>query len=427
MIGKFNLSRILTLCILVGSIALAIFFTLRHTTHPFSLGLDLAGGAQLTYTADTENVPPAEIDGRMKSLQSVIERRVNALGVSEPKVYTTTTSILTGLTRTHRLVVELPGVSDIDEAIESIGETPYLEFRLLDPDTQTFNSIGLQGGNVKSAEMQFLQGIGGTLTSEPIVVLNFDREGAAIFSDVTRDNVGNLLGIFLDGVPISTPVIQSAIVGGTTQISGNFTIDSATELASNLNFGALPLPISLSETRTVNPTLGTETIESGIAVGVIALIAILLLFLIVYRFAGFIAGLTLLIYVILVLSFIKLIPVVLTAAGLAGFIISIGFAVDANVLIFERIREEARNGMNLATAIERGCKRAQIAIRDANSTSIIIALLLFWFGTSLIKGFAFTFILGVLVSILTAYLFTYVFLRATVFNKKQSVRKWYIK
>ena len=210
------------------------------TGFPFSFGLDLAGGTQMTYVAEVASVPESEIGGRMDALQEVIERRVNALGVSEPKVYTSTGSVFTGLPPEYRLVVELPGVTDTEEAARAIGKTPYLEFRMYNEGTNAFEPTELQGSHVVSASVQFQQGVGGVLTSEPIVLLNFNGEGGKLFADLTRDNIGNLLGIYLDGVLISSPVIRSAILGGTTQIEGNFTLETATELADNLSFGALP-------------------------------------------------------------------------------------------------------------------------------------------------------------------------------------------
>ena len=291
---------------------------------------------------------------------------------------------------------------------------------------QEFDSIGLQGGHVVSSDVQFLPGIGGTLTNEPVVLIHFNGEGADIFADVTRKNVGKALGIFLDGALISSPVIIDAILGGTTQIEGNFTVDTATELADNLNFGALPLPIGLSETRTVSPSLGADTVSLSMQAGMFALLLVALLFLIVYRFVGIVAVLALAVYAVAVLSVFKSVPIVLTAAGLAGFIMSIGFAVDANVLIFERMREEIREGVLRAKAIESGCSRAWLAIRDANITSIIIGFLLFWFGTSIVKGFAFAFVIGVLLSMLSAYLLTRLFLRVSSGAFTGKLKRWYI-
>ena len=391
----------------------------------YSLGLDIAGGSQITYTIDTSGIDGADINNRVESLKSVIEKRVNALGVSEPRLYTTSTSRLTGLPVSHRLVIELPGVTDIEEAVRKIGETPYLEFQRFNQVTREFEIIGLNGGHVSSSSVQFLPGAGGAISTIPTVTVTFNSEGRKLFSELTRDNVGNLLGIFLDGVAISTPVIQAHIPGGVTQISGNFTLAEANELSSSLSLGALPLPIEIGETRTVNGTLGRETIEKSALASLIALLIISIMFVVVYRVAGIISIISLVIYYILVLSIFKGIPVVLTAAGLAGFVISLGFAVDANVLIFERLREELRSGKPLKEGIEIGFSRAWNSIRDANLTSLIIAGLLFWFGTSIVKGFAFTFIIGILTSMFTAYFLTRIFLRvfAAIFKK---YNKWLI-
>ena len=414
------------LLILILSAFLLVFYVLRVEQHPFSFGLDLAGGTQLTYTADVSEIPEEEIVGRMEALQQVIERRINALGVSEPSVYTAQSSAFTGLPPEYRLVAELPGVTDIEAATTAIGETPYLEFKIFDEEEEDFVSAGLQGGHVSSAAVQFRQSVSGALTNEPIVVLQFNGEGADRFAELTRENVGNFLGIYLDGTAISAPVIRQPILGGTTQIEGDFTLESAKELADGLSLGALPIPISLSETRTVHPSLGATTVSKSVDAGVLTLFLLALLFLVVYRFVGVVALVALAVYCSVILALFKGIPIVLTAAGLAGFVMSIGFAVDANVLIFERIRENLERGLDRRRAIEEGCARAWLAIRDANLTSIIIVFLLFWFGTSLIKGFAFAFLLGVLLSMLSAYLLTRLYLRTTasVFEKKR--KRWYL-
>lgn len=426
MVMKKNILALISVLVIVSSIFVGLFYVKDIEKFPFSLGLDLAGGAQLTYTADINDVPSEEIDGRLDALQQVIEKRVNALGVSEPRVFTSSTSIFTGLPVEHRLLVELPGITDIEEAIRAIGETPHLEFKLYNSSTGVYDSIPLQGGHIVSASVQFLQGPGGALTSEPSINLSFNREGSGLFADLTRQNIGRVLGIFIDGELISAPVIRDAILGGTTQISGSFTLDSAKELADNLNLGALPIPIVLSETRTVSPTLGSETVSKSVFAGFIALSLILLMFLIIYRFIGLVAVTALGVYVIVLLSIFKTIPIVLTAAGLAGFIMSIGFAVDANVLIFERMREELKNGVKRNEAIKSGCERAWLAIRDANFTSMIIAFLLFWFGSSLIKGFAFAFITGVIISMVSAYFLTRILLYASSGVMKKKFKKWYI-
>ena len=426
MYNRKILLTIFSIFIVIITAVTATLYVRDTDQFPFSFGLDLAGGTQVTYTADVSDIPESEIAGRMKILQRVIEQRVNALGVSEPNVYSVTGLGIGENPSTHRLVVELPGITDTEEATKAIGKTPYLEFKILDIETTTFIETGLQGTHVTSAEVQFLPGIGGTLTSEPVVVVHFNREGGKIFGDLTKKNVGNILSIFLDGNLLSTPRINEPITGGTTQIQGNFTLESAKELVDGLNLGALPLPIELSETRTVNPSLGTEIVEKSAITGLIALIVIALLFLIVYRFVGIIAVLALTVYCIIVLSIFKGVPIVLTAAGLSGFIMSIGFAVDANVLIFERMREEISRGIPRNEAIEKGCARAWTAIRDANLTSMIIAFLLFWFGTSMIKGFAFAFIIGVLISMFSAYVLTRLFLRTTSSVCGGRFKKWYI-
>ena len=417
---------VLSFCVIVLTATVAVLFVYDIERFPFSFGLDLAGGTQVTYTADVSEVPEEEIAGRMTALQRVIEQRVNALGVSEPNVYTVTGLAIGSDPAAHRLVVELPGVTDTEEATKTIGETPYLEFKILVDEPLEIQETGLQGTHITSAEVQFLPGIGGTLTNEPVVVLHFNGEGGKTFADITKSNVGKRLLIFLDGEVISSPTINEPITGGTTQIQGNFTLESAKELVDGLNLGALPLPIELSETLTVSPSLGAEVSEKSVVAGLIALLLIALLFLIVYRFIGVVAILALAVYCVMVLTIFKGVPIVLTAAGLSGFIMSIGFAVDANVLIFERMREEIQKGVPRSEAIENGCARAWIAIRDANLTSMIIAFLLFWFGTSMIKGFAFAFIIGVLMSMFSAYVLTRLFLRTTQGTFSNRLKKWYI-
>ncbi len=417
---------ILSSLIIALTAALAVLYVYDIEQFPFSFGLDLAGGTQVTYTADVSEVPPEEISGRMTALQRVIEQRVNALGVSEPNVYTVTGLAIGGNPAAHRLVVELPGVTNTNEATKAIGETPYLEFKILTDEPVEIQDTNLQGTHITSAEVQFLPGIGGTLTNEPVVVIHFNREGGKMFADITRENTGRRLMIFLDGNVISSPTISEPITGGTTQIQGNFTLESAKELVNGLNLGALPVPIELSETLTVNPSLGAEVSEKSVFAGLIALIIIAFLFLAVYRFVGIVAIVALTVYCVIVLAIFKGVPIVLTAAGLSGFIMSIGFAVDANVLIFERMREEVKRGESRTKAIKNGCARAWVAIRDANLTSMIIAFLLFWFGTSIIKGFAFAFIIGVLVSMLSAYVLTRLFLWTTSGVFKKHLEKWYI-
>ena|SRR3989344_4793781 len=381
---------------------------------PFRFGLDLAGGSHLVYQADTSSVPGGDVKDAMNSLRDVVERRVNLFGVSEPIVQTEDT-----FSGDHRLVVELPGVTDVNAAIAMIGKTPSLEFMLQETPagttTPTFVATGLDGSSVERAQLDFQSATGGI--AEPVVVLHFNTEGAALFEKVTRDNVGKPLAIFLDGVPISIPVIQEAISGGTATISGNFTPEDAKELVRDLNFGALPLPIALVETSTVGPTLGAESLNAGVFAGIVGTLLVMLFMVLWYRLPGLVASVALTLYIALMLAIFKLIPVTLTAAGIAGLILSIGMAVDANILIFERMKEELRGGKILKDAIAEGFKRAWLSIRDSNVSSLITGTILFWFGTSLVKGFALTFALGVIVSMLSAITVTRTLLLAVSRDK----------
>jgi protein-export membrane protein SecD len=398
---------ILILGLLVG------FFVFSTESNPdsnfhFKLGLDLSGGTHLLYTADVSDIETSEVRELMGALRDVIERRVNLFGVSEPIVQVEEGGIFNS--GEERLIIELPGVTDIEEAIGLIGKTPLLEFKLPRTDVEitedtliedVFISTGLTGRMVKRANLQFEQGSGGVGLSEPVVILQFNKEGEKLFARLTRENIGREMAIFLDGELKSAPVIQQEILGGSAQISGNFTPEEARTLVRDLNFGALPVPIELSSTQSIGPTLGAEVLSKGVRAGLWGILLISLFLILWYRLPGFLASLSLTIYVILMLTIFKLIPVTLTAAGIAGFILSIGMAVDANILIFERIKEEL-GGKTLEESIRTGFARAWLSIRDSNISSIITAIILFWFGTSLVKGFALTFGLGVLISMITA-------------------------
>jgi len=377
---------------------------------PFKLGLDLSGGSHLVYKADVSGVPNADVDDAMASLRDVIERRVNLFGVSEPVVQLQEGTI--GASDEERLIVDLPGVTDVNKAIELIGQTPLLEFKIENPKAPKpkadgtpgsdnindyYISTDLTGRYLKRSVLQFDQN-----TMQAQVGLEFNDEGSKLFAKITKENVGKTIAIFLDGAPISAPVVNEEITGGTAQISGNFTPQEAKQLVGRLNSGALPVPISLLSTQTIGPSLGASAVNAGVKAGLIGFIAVAVFLIIWYRLPGVISVLALSIYVAIMLALFKLIPVTLTAAGIAGLIISIGMAVDANILIFERMKEEIRGGRNVADAMHAGFDRAWPSIRDSNSSSLITAAILFWFGTSLIQGFALTFGLGVLVSMLSA-------------------------
>jgi protein-export membrane protein SecD len=500
-----------------------------------NLGLDLQGGIHLEYKADTSKIDNAKVDEAMQAVQDVIERRVNSFGVAEPVIYTTKSG------SDRRLIVELAGVKDINQAKELIKETPFLEFKeegapdqsqqipqtVLDqmnasakqkaedllkkaiapgadfaqlakdnsedpgskenggdlgfvkqgafvpefdkvlfdsnfkdgsiysqlvetqfgwhiikkieergtgadrevhsahiliakkvnpPSPQkNYVSTGLSGKNLKSASVEFKsQGL-----SEPEVALKFDAEGTTLFAELTKKNIGKSIAIYLDGQILSAPTVQAEITNGEAVITGNFTVEDAKNLVKKLNEGALPVPISLISQQSVEASLGQVSLEKSLKAGIIGFILVVIFMLIYYRFLGLIASISLLIYSGLMISIFKLSgltpwQITLTLPGIAAFILSIGMAVDANILIFERTKEEVRQGRNILGALEEGFKRAWTSIRDGNASSIITALILIEMGTGFVKGFAVTLVVGVLLSIFTAVTVTRNLLRVLV-------------
>lgn len=392
--------------------------------HPIKLGLDLAGGTELIYRADTSLVQ-TDTQGALNSLREVIERRVNLFGVAEPLVQLEQSSAVAGAVE-NRLLVELPGVTDVQAAVDAIGATPSLEFRLAAVSTTSTSTVDfvpteLTGRYLEKADLQFGQGTGG-VANEPVVVLTFTEEGSALFEQLTRENIGNTLAIYLDGEPISTPVIREAISGGTATVSGGFTPEEARELVRNLNFGALPVPIELIGSGAVGPTLGSEAYEAGLLASGLGFLLVALFMILWYRLPGLVASIALVIYVVITVAIIKFIPITLTTSGIAGFILSIGMAVDANVLIFERMKEELRRGQGALDAVRAGFGRAWTAIRDGHFTMIISSIILFWVGTPLVQGFALVFGLGVIASLLSAVFITRLFLLAIV--PEEAGRTW---
>lgn len=436
--GFLQMFRAVAVLAIIAAIGIFLYQTTfsQNPSRSFKLGLDLAGGSHLVYEADVSKINPTEVDDLMNVLRDVIERRVNVFGVSEPIVQVEQSSFVTGETN-QRLVVELPGVTDVTTAVAEIGKTPLLEFKLIDQEAMAaeeqvaklqenasssgalisnvkingeeladpFIDTGLTGRYLESAALDFSGGQG-SLSNEPIVSIVFNSEGATLFEEITRDNVGENLAIFLDGQMISAPRINESISGGRAVISGGFSPDEARELAKNLNFGALPVPIELVSTQTVGASLGNEVLGKGIEAGLIGLSLVILFMILWYRLPGAVAAVALLSYVAVMLSLFLLIPVTLTAAGLAGFILSLGMAVDANVLVFERMKEEYRAGSGSTLAAQEGFARAWSAIRDGNVTSLLSAIILFWFGTSIVKGFALVFGIGVIMSMISALLIT---------------------
>lgn len=406
----------LAVLIISGFLGWFAFSTNAPGSFPVKLGLDLAGGTELVYQADTTAII-SDKQGALNSLRDVIDRRVNLFGVAEPLVQLEQSSAVAGAVE-DRLLVELPGVTDVQAAVDAIGKTPTLEFRIASviagTTTPSFVATELTGRYLKKADLQFGAQGGAGVANEPIVVLTFTDEGAALFARITSENVGNTLAIFLDGEPISTPVIREAITGGTATISGGFSPQEARELVRNLNFGALPVPIELVSSGTVGPTLGAEAFQAGLMASMLGFLLVALFMVLWYRLPGFVASAALVIYVLITIAVIKFVPITLTTSGIAGFILSIGMAVDANVLIFERMKEELRSGKGPREAVRIGFSRAWPAIRDGHFTMLISSAILFWVGTSIVQGFALVFGFGVIASLVSAVFITRVFLLALV-------------
>lgn len=381
----------------------------------FVLGLDLAGGSSLVYTIQTDKLPEGtDVNASVESLRDVIERRVNLFGVREPTV----TSSYSRIAQEWRLNVDLPGVTDVQQAAALIGETPVLEFRTLKSGVTTdaasttisdFVPTQLTGTYLEKANLVFDPN-----TNRPMVELVFDGTGADLFAAITKANVGKQVAIFLDGLPISAPVVNEEITAGKAVISGSFTVDEARTLVGRLNSGALPVPIALSGTSVVGPQLGEAAVGAGVKASLLGFLLVVVFMIVWYRVSGIAASLALVSYTVIMLALFKLIPVTLTAAGLAGFIISLGLAVDANVLTFERMKEELKDGKSMRDALEAGFVRAWTSIRDSHIAAILVSVILFWFGTSIVKGFAFAFFLGAVVSLFSAQIITRVFMRAIV-------------
>jgi len=428
----YGLIAVIIVAVVAGLFAYGKFdFLPSWMRGPFRLGLDLSGGTHLIYEADVSQIPSSDISTTMNGLRDVIERRVNLFGVSEPKVETLEVG------GSHRLVVELAGIKDIKDAIKLIGETPFLEFKEqrseeesnLIVEKQKANdpaylyedpyfisaTPALTGKYLKSAQLSF-----DPTTYEAYVSLQFNDEGAQIFEELTTKNIQKVLAIYLDGQPISLPTVQDTISGGKAQITGRFTTDEAKLLVERLNAGALPVPINLVSQQSIGASLGEQSFNLSIKAGIIGLAVVVVFMLVYYHIFGFFASLALLIYTVLSLAIFKLIPVTLTLSGIAGFILSIGMAVDANILIFERSKEERRKGLNKFRAIEEGFNRAWPSIRDSNISTIITCLVLYNFTTSIVKGFALTLLIGVVISMFTAITVTRSFLR--VFMTKESTK-----
>jgi preprotein translocase subunit SecD len=279
-----------------------------------------------------------------------------------------------------------------------------------------YQNTGLTGQQLDGARVGL-----GDFVQEPLVHLQFNPEGADLFEEITTRNVGKPLAIYLDGLPLQLPTVQNAISGGQAQISGQFTIEEAQQLVNDLNAGAIPVPITLISQQSIGPTLGKLSLEQSIQAALFGFLLVLAFMVLFYRIPGVLAALALLIYAVLVLATLKLLAVTFTLAGVAGFILSIGMAVDANILIFSRMREELSEGRDLASSIEEGFRRAWPSIRDGNITTLLVAIILFRFGSSFVQGFALTLLIGILMSMFSAIFVTKSFLRLFVHTKLEKI------
>ena len=374
-------------------IALVIAAALVIAKKPTKLGLDLVGGSRIVLEAQTTDTIAKITPDMMSSLQFAIENRVNALGVAETVVQQA---------GEKRLLVEIPNISDPAKAKEFLGETAELEFKkALDGKYGATGWVptGLTGKDVRKALISTNPG------GQWVVSLEFNDKGTKKFGQLTQQLVGQPMAIFFNGELQSSPVIQEPILGGHAQISGGeggFAYEEAKKMVDLLNAGALPVPAKIIEESLVGPTLGADSIEKSKFAGIVGIGLVMLFMIFYYRLQGLVANIALLIYSLLVFAIFKIVPVTLTLAGIAGFILSIGMAVDANILIFERTKEELKAGRTLFTAINAGFDRAFTSIFDSNMTTIITCVILYFLGTSIVKGFALTLIIGVLVSMFTA-------------------------
>lgn len=390
-------------------------------------GLDLAGGASLLFNIDTSTVKKEDISSALESLKSNIERRINLFGVSETNVQ------IVKQENEYRLKIELPGVENVSSAIKLIGTTAQLKFKgeIEIPSeataTATFNDVfakdtGINGSHLNRASVQLNPN-----TSEPEVLLEFDDEGAKLFATATNDFLNKRIAILIDDQPITyPPTVNSVITDGKAVISGSFDNKTAKELAVQLNAGALPVQINLIQQSQIGATLGKDSIDKGIFAGVIGLILVSIFMIGNYGKLGLIADIGLIIYGLITLALYRLIPVTLTFPGIVGFILSIGMAVDSNILIFERMREETRKGKNWNNAMELGFGRAWDSIKDANACTIITGLILlnpfnwnFLNTSGMVKGFAVTLILGIIIGIFTGVFVTRNLLRVLAKEKIQ--------
>ncbi len=384
---------------------------------PWKLGLDLVGGSHLVYNVDLSNVSSSDQASVVAGLRDVIAKRVNLFGVSQPNVYTAQSG------NQAQLVVELAGVKNISDAITQIGQTPTLDFVDVRQNgtTTQYRPTNLTGQYLTGASVSPNTTGGGYLIN-----FTLNSTGAQIFDEMTKADVGKQICIFVDGAFIipnnaaeSCPVVNQEIANGQAQISGpDITFAVANQIAQQFNAGALPAPITLISQQTISPMLGSNSLKDVLFAGLIGTLLVMLFMIFYYRILGLFAAMALAIYIVFTLGIFKLFAITLSLAGLAGFILTIGMAVDANVLIFERIKEELKRGLPRASAVEEGFRRAWPSIRDSNSSTIITAIILYYFTSSFVRGFALTLLIGVIISLFSAITTTRLFMRLFMRDKK---------
>lgn len=379
------------------------------------LGLDLAGGSHLVFEVDTTGIEEGRKRTAVDAVKNIMEKRVNLFGISEPNVQTSS------FEGKDRVIVELPGVRDTQEAVEIIGKTAQLFFAEVGTEEEPGLVItDLTGADLRSSDVAFDQ-----TTGKPTVLIQFNDDGARKFEELTEKNIGMPLAILLDDDVVSAPVVQEKISGGSAQISGEFSLQEAKNLSIQLNAGALPAPVSLVEQRTIGATLGAESVEKSVVAGAIGLVMVMIFMVLNYGKLGLVANAALLIFGVLTLALYKLIPVVLTLPGIAGFLLSIGMAVDSNILVFERFKEEKQK-RNLADALEVSFGRAWSSIRDANVATLVTTFVLanpldfsFLHTSGPVRGFAITLGLGVMISLFTGIVVSRNLLRVFVRDKNK--------
>ncbi len=387
-----------------------------------NLGLDLAGGSRLVFESDMSGIPDDRKIDALSGVRNIIENRVNMFGLSESTVQTS------NFEGKDRIIVELPGISDTEDAIGLIGQTAQLSFVEIEETLEEGSSTpsasllptDLTGADLESANVVF-----DSNTGNPVISLQFTEEGGQKFAEITQRNIGKQLPIVLDNQIISAPTVEEQITGGNAQISGSFTVDDAKELAIQLNAGALPVPVNLIEQKTIQATLGAESVQKSVMAGAVGLLMVGLFMILSYGKFGLIANVGLFIFSVISLALYKLIPVTLTLPGIAGFMLSIGMAVDSNILIFERFKEEKMK-RNIPDALEISFGRAWDSIRDANVATIITSLVLinpldwsFLPTSGSVRGFAITLLMGVLISLFTGIYVSRNLLRVFIRERKE--------